>query len=142
MEVSAPAYTSFHPNREEIRMTEFDLLALWTKARLHVILSQLAPTFLLIVTVALLFAGLDEASAAVRVATAGILLASGVLGAVAQISSANEAMAIADDLTTVPGAGALSRRIVAQRPWVNVVRFVSPTIFVVIYVALLWELFL
>jgi len=123
-------------------MSEYDLLSLWAKARLHVIVSQLAPTFLLIVTVALLVIGLDEASAAVRVATGGILLASGVLGAVAQISSANEALAIADDLKTVPDASAVSRRIVAQRPWVNVVRFVSPTIFVVIYLALLWELFL
>ncbi len=123
-------------------MTEYDLLSLWAKARLHVIVSQLAPTFLLIVTVALLFTGLDEASAAVRVATAGILLASGLLGAVAQISSANEALAITEDIKAVPDASAVSRRIVAQRPWINLVRFVSPTIFVVIYLALLWELFL
>ncbi|PRY67532.1 hypothetical protein B0I08_106139 [Glaciihabitans tibetensis] len=123
-------------------MTEYELLGLWAKARLHIIVSQLAPTFLLIVTVALLFAGLDEASVAVRVATAGILLASGVLGAVAQISAANEAIAVADDLSSVSSVGAVTRRIVAQRPWVNVVRFVSPTIFVVIYLALLLALFI
>ena len=123
-------------------MTEYELLSLWAKARLHVIVSQLAPTFLLIVTVALLFTGLGEASAAVRVATAGILLASGLLGAVAQISSAHEALAIADDIRALPDTSAVSRRIVAQRPWANLVRFVSPTIFVVIYLALLWELFL
>ena len=122
-------------------MTEFELLSLWSKARLHVIVSQLAPTFLLIVTIVALQAGLGDASLEIRLAAAGILLASGVLGAVAQVSAANEAMAVATDLEAVPAAGAVSRRIIAQQPWANIVRFVSPTIFVLVFVALLVALF-
>ena len=123
-------------------MSEFELLSLWSKARLHIIVSQLAPTFLLIVAVLALQAGLDESSFAIRLAAAGILLASGVLGTVAQVSSANEAMAIADDLSAVPAPGATSRRIIAQRPFADIVRFVAPAIFVVVFAALLVALFL
>ncbi|WP_213813975.1 hypothetical protein [Glaciihabitans sp. dw_435] len=123
-------------------MTEFELQSLWSKARQHVIVSQLAPTFLLIVSVALLMAGLGHASVPIKLAAAGILLASGILGAVAQVSSANEALAIADEVSTVPGTGPLSSRIAAERPWINVVRLLTPAIFVLIYLALLWALFI
>jgi len=122
-------------------MTEFQLLSLWSKARLHVILSQLGPIFLLIVTIALLQGGLSQTSVAVRIAAAGILLASGLLGVVAQVSSANEAMAVAEDLATLGVTDALSRTVVAERKWIDVVRLAGPAIFVVIFLAILWALF-
>jgi len=53
-------------------MNELDLISLWTKTRWHIIVSQLA--------------------------TAGVLLASGILGAVAQVSAANEGLTIIEDL--------------------------------------------
>ncbi|KFF59801.1 hypothetical protein JF66_08690 [Cryobacterium sp. MLB-32] len=123
-------------------MTEHDLIALWSKARWHIIISQLAPTFLLTSLVALLVLGLGAAEFSVRVAAAGILLASGVLGALVQIAAANEGLAIIADLRATAPTSALSHRIVASGPWVNVVRFLTPGVFVVVYVALLAALFL
>lgn len=123
-------------------MTEHDLISLWTRARWHIIVSQLAPTFLLTALVAFLSLGLAEAPLSVRIAAAGILLASGILGALAQIASANEGLAIVADLRALPASSALGRGIIASMVWINVVRFVTPAVFVVVYIALLAALFL
>lgn len=127
---------------EEKALTETSLIELWMKARLHLIVSQFAPTFLLIVTIGLLDAGLTTAPASVRIAAAGILLASGILGAVAQISVTGEAIAVIDDLDAIVTPSAISMRIIASRRWVVVPRFVTPAIFVLVYIALLVALFL
>ncbi|MGV3733162.1 MAG: hypothetical protein ACO1N6_07160 [Microcella sp.] len=123
-------------------MTENELIALWTRARWHIILSQLAPTFLLAATVWLLLEGLGEAPLAVRLAATGILLASGVLGATAQFSAGQEALAVIDDLRALPAASAVGRRIVASARGVDIVRFVGPAIFVLTFAALLAALYL
>lgn len=122
-------------------MTEYQLIALWSKARQHVIISQVGPIFLLIVTIGLLCSGLRHASLTVRLATAGILLASGILGSLVQLAAATEAQAIADDLRTLNSHSALATRIVRESPWTNVVKFVTPTIFVLVFIALLLALF-
>ena len=122
-------------------MTELELIRQWNGVRWHLIVSQLAPTFLLTITVGLLATGLRDAPFSVRVAAAGILLASGILGALVQISTAGEALAVAADLRAVGTTSALGARIVASAPWVNVVRFVSPAIFVVVFIALVVALF-
>lgn len=123
-------------------MTENELIALWTRARWHIIVSQLAPTFLLAVTVWLLLEGLGEAPLAVRLAATGILLASGVLGATAQFSAGQEALAVIDDLRALPATSAVGRRIVASARGVDIVRFVGPAIFVLTFAALLAALYL
>jgi hypothetical protein len=123
-------------------MTENELIALWTRARWHIIVSQLAPTFLLAATVWLLLEGLGEAPLAVRLAATGILLASGVLGATAQFSAGQEALAVIDDLRALPATSAVGRRIVASARGVDIVRFVGPAIFVLTFVALLAALYL
>ena len=117
-------------------MTERELLGLWNKARLHLILAQLAPTFLLIVTVGLLGAGLATAPLAVRLGALLILLASGILGALAEYSTATDAKAIAADLAELPQPSALTRSVQRPAPWLSVIRFVTPAIFVVIFVLL------
>lgn len=117
-------------------MTERELLGLWNKARLQLILAQLAPTFLLIVTVGLLGAGLGTAPIAVRIAALLILLASGILGALAEYSTATDAKAIAADLAKISSPSALTSAVLRQAPWLAVVRFVTPAIFVVIFVFL------
>lgn len=123
-------------------MTENELIAQWNTARWHIIVSQLAPTFLLAVTVWMLVDGLAETELPVRLAAAGILLASGVLGAITQFAAASEGRAIIDALRSLPSSSTLARRIVAMGPGVEIVRFVTPTIFVLTFVALLWALFL
>lgn len=123
-------------------MTESDLITLWNKARWHLIVSQIAPTFLLTALVGFLAIGLDGASLGLKIGAAGILLASGILGAAVQISAANEGLAVIDDLRMIGAPSAVSRRIVASAPWINVVRIGTPAIFVVVYLALLSAVFL
>jgi len=123
-------------------MTESELITLWNKTRGHIIASQAAPTFLLTAVVGFLALGIGTTEPAVRIATAGILLASGILGAVVQIMSANEALAIITDLRQVDAPTALTRHIVGMAAWLSVVRLVAPAIFVVVYIALLTALFL
>jgi hypothetical protein len=122
-------------------VTENELIAQWNTARWHIIVSQLAPTALLAATVWMLVEGLAEAELAVRLAAAGILLASGVLGAVTQFAAANEGRAIVDALRALPSSSTLARRIVSVGRGVDVVRFGTPTIFVLTFIALLWALF-
>jgi hypothetical protein len=121
-------------------MTERDLLDLWNKARLHIIVSQIAPTFLLIATVALLGVGLNHAPLAVRLAALGILLASGIMGALAQFSSAHDAIAIAEELEALPGTGATSASAVYLSGWFNVIKWITPAIFTIIFIALFMAL--
>lgn len=123
-------------------MNEKDLLALWSRARMHIIVSQLAPTFLLTLTVIALALGNGFGpSGAVKFAAAGVLLASGILGFLAQYSAANEAMAVASDLRAIENPSAVTKRIVATARWALVVKFVTPAIFIVIYLALICALF-
>ena len=127
---------------EENSLNEKNLIELWIKARWHLIVSQVAPTILLIVTIGLLDAGLTTAPASVRFGAAGILLASGILGALVQISVTGEALAVIDDLDTIVAPSAVSSRIIASRRWIAVPHFVTPAVFILVYLALLAALFL
>lgn len=123
-------------------MSESDLLGHWARARWHIIVSQVAPTLLLTALIGFAALGLADTPLSVRIAAAGVLLASGILGALAQIAAANEAAAVITDLQRLDAPSALSRRVIASAPWIGVVRLVTPAIFVVVYVALLIALFL
>ncbi|MEL0291973.1 MAG: hypothetical protein VW942_06385, partial [Aquiluna sp.] len=71
-----------------------------------------------------------------------ILLASGILGALAEYSAASQAQAVIDDLKGLPGESALRRRVISFRPWFEVVKYVTPAIFVAIFAAILAALYL
>ena len=121
-------------------MTEAELIREFNKNRLHIILAQLAPTGLLA------FAALTTPAIAsndifVVHAFALILLASGILGALAEYSAAAQAQAVIDDLNNLPGSSALRSRVIAYRPWLEVVKFVTPAIFVAIFVFILLGLY-
>jgi hypothetical protein len=122
-------------------MTENELIRHWNTARWHIIASQLAPTLLLALTVWMLVDGLAGASLAVRVAATGILLASGILGAAAQYAAATEGGAIVAGLAALDAPSPLARRIIAMGNGVHVVRFVTPAIFIVVFIALVLALF-
>ena len=113
-------------------MSSSDKFAAWQRARLHLIVSQIAPTLLLITTVGLLQFGLAEAALTVRIAALGILLASGILGALVQFQSASEAQRIAQDLS----GGEWDQTVRPSASWLWVPKFATPAIFVVIYLAL------
>ena len=111
-------------------MTELDLIQLWNKLRNQVIFSQLAPTFLLIVTIALINDGLADAALEVRLATMGILLASGIFGYLAQYSTATEARAVIAEIRTLKTKSKVSSQVIKFANWLDVIRYVTPTIFV------------
>jgi hypothetical protein len=117
-------------------MNELDLVMLWNRLRNQIIFSQLAPTFLLIVTIALLNDDLAESADVVKWATLGILLASGVFGFLVQYSAATEARAVVSDLKTLKSKSKVSNQLVRFNSWLDVIRFVTPSIFVAIYVLL------
>ena len=117
-------------------MTELELISLWNKLRNQIIFSQLAPTFLLIMTIGLLNDSLATADASVRVATLGILLASGIFGFLAQYSSGTEAKAVIVELKTLKTKTKVSTVVIKFSKWLDVIRYVTPTIFVGIYVFL------
>ena len=122
-------------------MTEAELIQEFQRNRLHVILAQLAPTGLLAFA-ALATPAIAESSMWVIHAFALILLASGILGALAEYSAASQAQAVIDDLKGLPGSSNLRARVISFRPWLEVVKFVTPAIFVVIFLALLAALYL
>lgn len=116
----------------DLPMNSGEKFVAWQRARLHLIVSQIAPTVLLISTVALLQWGLADTGLAIRLSALGILLASGILGALVQFQSASEAQAIAKDLV----GGEFDQVVRASADWLWVPKFVTPAIFVGIYVAL------
>ncbi len=116
-------------------MNELDLIRLWQKSRQQIIIAQLAPTFLLITTAGLI----DQIRTTGQMASwavIGILLASGILGALAEFTAANEAQSIAKDISRLTNKSALANSIVTSAPWMNVVKYLTPAIFVGIFVAL------
>jgi hypothetical protein len=117
-------------------MTELEMIQLWNKLRNQVIFSQLAPTFLLIVTIALINDGLSDAALEVRLATMGILLASGIFGYLAQYSTATEARAVLAEIRTLKTKSKVSSQLIKFANWLDVIRYVTPTIFIAIYVFL------
>jgi len=122
-------------------MTEHELHGVWASARWHIIASQLAPTLLLAASVGFVMAGIGHMPTPIRLALALILLAGGILGFAAQYSAGTEMKAIAADLAALEQKSAVTERIIANAKRLYLVTGTGPTIFVLIYLALLWALF-
>ena len=122
-------------------MTELQLLERWATARRDIVLAQLGPIFLLTLTIAGLQFGLADSGIFVKLAAAGILLATGILGAAAQVGAATEGASIAKDLAALPPLTSPGRSVAALGPWTAVVRFGTPSLFVLIFVALIIAMF-
>ena len=122
-------------------MSERELVQLFGKSWMKIIIAQLAPTFLLITTVGLMQFGLVDAPFSVRLSAALILLASGILGALAEYSAADEAIAISRSFIKDFGGSVLAKQIQTQAKFMPVVKFVTPAIFVAIFVSILVALF-
>jgi hypothetical protein len=75
-------------------MNEFELIKLWNQNRNQLVIAQLAPTGLLITT-SVLVPAIREAGTFTVLGVLGILLASGILGALAEFQAAHEALALA-----------------------------------------------
>ncbi|MEY4349193.1 MAG: hypothetical protein RL719_490 [Actinomycetota bacterium] len=116
-------------------MTERELIELWNRSRNQLVVAQFAPTFLLITTAGLIPA-IREAGTYTVWGVLGILLASGILGALVEYSAAHEAQAIARDIRALSFDSAISRTILKTAPWLHVAKYLTPAIFVGIFVAL------
>jgi len=123
-------------------MNEPNLILAWHHSFNRIIQAQFAPTGLLITTVALLQFGLDHASFAVRFAAVLILLASGILGALAEFAAADEAIAVASQLIVAAPSSPIAKRIAFQARLLPVVKYLTPAIFVVIFIYLVQALLL
>lgn len=116
-------------------MTEHELIQIYSKARLHIIISQLAPTALLAFA-ALVTPTIAQYSDSLRLAFILILLASGILGALVQFSASREAKAIAFDLQALPTQTRVSSTIVSHSRLFLVSMFITPVIFIGIFASL------
>ena len=116
-------------------MNEQHLVSAWGSLRMQLVVSQLAPTFLLITTIGLVPVIRSAGSYAVW-ATIGILLASGILGAVVQFSAASEAQAVASELSKTANDSRIAKSISSSARLLVIAKYVTPTIFVAIFVAL------
>ena len=116
-------------------MHEKELIELWNRSRNQLVVAQFAPTFLLITTAGLVPAIRDAGTYTVW-GVLGILLASGILGALVEYSAAHEAQAIARDIRALNSTSAISRTILQTAPWLHVAKYVTPAIFVAIFAAL------
>lgn len=116
-------------------MSEKDLVELWNRTRNQLVIAQFAPTFLLITTAGLV-PSIRTAGTFTVWAVLGILLASGLLGALVEYSSAHEAQAIARDIEASGSTSEIARTIQKTAPWLHVAKYLTPAIFVCIFVSL------
>lgn len=116
-------------------MDEYELIQLWNKSRNQLIFAQLAPTFLLITTAGLI-EDIKNSGNYTVIAVLGILLASGILGALVEFSAANEAQAIAREIGSLANHSKLSDTIIKTSPWLHVAKYLTPAIFIGIFLAL------
>lgn len=116
-------------------MNEKDLVDLWNKSRTQLVIAQFAPTFLLITTAGLVPA-IREAGTFTVWAVLGILLASGILGSLVEYSAAHEAQAIARDIQALNSNSSISRTISKTSVWLHVAKYLTPAIFIGIFVCL------
>jgi hypothetical protein len=121
--------------KKGVAVNEKHLISAWGTLRMQLVVSQLAPTFLLITTVGLVPVIRSAGSYAVW-ATIGILLASGILGAVVQFSAATEAQAVATELSKTTKHSRIAKSISASARLLDIAKYVTPTIFIAIFVAL------
>jgi hypothetical protein len=123
-------------------MNQSELVQAWNNSWNRIIVAQMAPTALLITTVALLQFGLADAALPVRLAALLILLASGILGALAEFTAAGEAASVASQLAAAEQGTPTSVNILKLSRWLPVVKFMTPAIFVMIFIFLAQALLL
>lgn len=121
-------------------MDEQQLIREFHRNRLHLIIAQLAPTGLLAFA-ALATPAIAREGEYIKAAFALILLASGVLGALAEFSAASQAQATIDDLKALKGKSFLRTKLISFRPWLEVAKYVTPAIFVAIFALVIAALY-
>lgn len=123
-------------------LSENDLISTISHALRTIVYAQVAPIGLLLGTVVTV-PTIRQAGGAAVWAMLGILLAAGILGALIEFIAADLAQAACRDLASRHRHAPLTRagqRLGQLAPWFDVVRWLTPAIFVLIFVALLFAL--
>lgn len=117
-------------------MSEQELIQNYLKMRMQIIVSQLAPTVLLGFAV-FITPTIATYNDPLKFAFVFILLASGILGALAQFTASREMTSVAADLGTLENPSRTAKGITqwAQLYWIPM--FVTPAIFLVIFISLI-----
>ena len=121
-------------------MSEKELIRIWMQNRNQIILSQIAPTALLGAS-PFIVSLLLEQSLALKISFSLILLASGILGAWAQFSAAEENEAVAISLSELKRKSEVSRQLIQRAPMLSVIKWGTTTIFTGVFIAILIALF-
>ena len=117
-------------------MSEQELIQNYLKMRMQIIVSQLAPTVLLGFAV-FITPTISTYNDPLKFAFVFILLASGILGALAQFTASREMTSVAADLGALENPSKTAKGITqwAQLYWIPM--FVTPAIFLVIFISLI-----
>ena len=117
-------------------MSEQELIQNYLKMRMQIIVSQLAPTVLLGFAV-FITPTIATYNDPLKFAFVFILLASGILGALAQFTASREMTSVAADLGALENPSKTAKGITqwAQLYWIPM--FVTPAIFLVIFISLI-----
>jgi hypothetical protein len=97
-------------------MNEKDLINLWNKMRMQIIVAQLAPSLVLIGVFVL--AGFDKfatASDGSKYFAVGVTAVTGILAIISQYAAVREGEALIEDLAKAAGKSALGKRIAESR---------------------------
>jgi len=121
-------------------MSEKELIRIWMQNRNQIILSQIAPTALLGAS-PFIVSLLLEQSLALKISFSLILLASGILGAWAQFSAAEENEAVAISLGELKRKSEVARQLIQRAPMLSVIKWGTTTIFTGVFIAILMALF-
>lgn len=121
-------------------MSEKELIRIWLQNRNQIILSQIAPTALLGAS-PFIASLLLEQSFALKISFALILLASGILGAWAQFSAAEENEAVAISLSELKKKSEIAKQLIQRAPMLSIIKWGTTTIFTGVFVAILIALF-
>jgi hypothetical protein len=121
-------------------MSEKELIRIWMQNRNQIILSQIAPTALLGAS-PFIVSLLLEQSLALKISFSLILLASGILGAWAQFSAAEENEAVAISLGELKRKSEVSRQLIQRAPMLSIIKWGTTTIFTGVFIAILIALF-
>ena len=116
-------------------MSEQELIQNYLKMRMQIIVSQLAPTVLLGFAV-FITPTIATYNDPLKFAFVFILLASGILGALAQFTASREMTSVAADLGAIENPSRTAKGITqwAQLYWIPM--FVTPAIFLVIFISM------
>ena len=121
-------------------MSEKELIRIWMQNRNQIILSQIAPTALLGAS-PFIVSLLLEQSLALKISFSLILLASGILGAWAQFSAAEENEAVAISLGELKRKSEVSRQLIQRALMLSIIKWGTTTIFTGVFIAILIALF-